>query len=69
MIRQAAVWMGLVKFGWADVIAGGAGRRTRGERVGDVGREEPNGREKWRVNKFSRFIMKGLGSVCALRRR
>jgi len=60
IIRQAAVWIGLVKFGWADVIAARPGR-TRDERVGEVGREEPNVRDKWRDNKFSRLSMKMKG--------
>lgn len=56
------MWMGLLKFGWADVIAGAG--RTKDESVGEVGRE-PNGRAKWRVSKLSRLSMKWYRAFCA----
>lgn len=36
------------------------GARDGAERAGVVGRDEPNGRGKWRVIRFSRLSMKEL---------
>lgn len=56
IIRHAAVWMGFAFA--ADVIADGPGRGTRNGVV--AGRDEPNGRGKWRVIRLSLLSMKGL---------
>jgi hypothetical protein len=57
IMRHAAVWM---VFAGADVIANGVGRGVRdGVERGTKGREEPNGRDKWRVRRFSRLSIEG----------
>lgn len=59
MMRAAAVWMGLVKFTAADVIAGGVPDEASGEGAGMVGRE---GLKDGRccLSRFRRFSMERL---------
>lgn len=61
MMRHAAVWMGLVKFAAADVIAG-RGEEAK-ETVGAVGREGFKESGRWRL---SRFNLLSIGSVSSL---
>jgi hypothetical protein len=57
IMRHAAVWM---VFARADVIANEVGRGVRdGVERDTKAREEPNGREKWRVRRFSRLSIEG----------
>jgi hypothetical protein len=57
MMRAAAVWMGLVKFRAADVIAGGVAGEASGERAGMVGREGVVKDGRCCFSRFKRFSM------------
>lgn len=61
-MRHAAVWMGLVKFAAADVIAGGvecgAREEERDEEREAVGREGFN-EGRWCLSRLNRFSMGG----------
>jgi len=61
MMRHAAVWMGLVKFAAADVIAG-RGEEAK-ETVGAVGREEFKESEIWRLSRFNLLSIGSVGSL------